>query len=322
MSVAARPASRAVDWLALCVCNAIWASQFVLVKLVGAESGPIAITAYPMLAATLLLAPFVRRRARPPARDLLAFALLGIGGQVVAQLFVTWGATRTTATDGALLQLALPIATAVMAVVVLREKMTLLRWVALVLALAGVVAGSGLDLGTSELASRGNLVGNGLIFVGILGSAFYNVYGKKLLARYSPLELLFYSYVAASAVLLPLALTLEPGSLGRLTSLSSRAWIGLVLLAVAQYWGSMLIFLAVLARLDATQAAISNYLIPFFGVVIAAVVLGERLTGAMVAGGLLVLASTLVVTVWEERIAARACRLPEGERLPVKGPTE
>ena len=49
----------------------------------------------------------------------------------------------------------------------------------------------------------------------------------------------------------------------------------------------------------------SNYLIPFFGVVIAAIVLHERLTKFMVAGGILVLASTLLVTVYEEHQRGR-----------------
>jgi drug/metabolite transporter (DMT)-like permease len=68
----------------------------------------------------------------------------------------------------------------------------------------------------------------------------------------------------------------------------------------------MVIFLNVLTRLDATQAGLSNYLIPFFGVLIAAAVLHERLTMFMVLGGVLVLASTLLVTVYEERQRARA----------------
>jgi drug/metabolite transporter (DMT)-like permease len=76
-------------------------------------------------------------------------------------------------------------------------------------------------------------------------------------------------------------------------------WIGLAILAIFQYFLSMVIFLNVLTRLDATQAALSNYLIPFFGVLIAAIVLHERLTGFMIAGGVLALASTLLITVWD-----------------------
>lgn len=61
----------------------------------------------------------------------------------------------------------------------------------------------------------------------------------------------------------------------------------------------MVIFLRVLTRLDATQAAVSNYLIPFFGVVIAAVALGERMTAPMWAGGALGLVSTFLATVFD-----------------------
>jgi drug/metabolite transporter (DMT)-like permease len=46
-------------------------------------------------------------------------------------------------------------------------------------------------------------------------------------------------------------------------------------------------------------------LIPFFGILLAAAILGERLTGFMLAGGLLVLASTLLVTTYEERRGRR-----------------
>lgn len=67
----------------------------------------------------------------------------------------------------------------------------------------------------------------------------------------------------------------------------------------------MVLFLNVLTRLDATQAALCNYLIPFFGILVAALY-GERLTGYMTASGALVLMSTLLITVYEERCQARA----------------
>jgi drug/metabolite transporter (DMT)-like permease len=92
----------------------------------------------------------------------------------------------------------------------------------------------------------------------------------------------------------------EPSGFLNLSHYSKTVWIGLAILAIFQYFLSMVIFLNVLTRLDATQAALSNYLIPFFGVLIAAVVLYERLTKFMIAGGLLALASTLLITVWDD----------------------
>jgi drug/metabolite transporter (DMT)-like permease len=86
--------------------------------------------------------------------------------------------------------------------------------------------------------------------------------------------------------------------------------LGLFILAFMQYFLSMVIFLSVLSRLDATQVGLMNYLIPFFGALIAALVLGERLTLPMILGGVLVLGSTLLVTVYEARQKARQ-EIPE-----------
>jgi drug/metabolite transporter (DMT)-like permease len=100
--------------------------------------------------------------------------------------------------------------------------------------------------------------------------------------------------------LLPVTAVAEPAGFLNLPRYSIPVWVGLGILALFQYFLSMVLFLNVLTRLDATQAALSNYLIPFFGVLIAAIVLHERLTGFMIAGGLLALASTLLITVWDD----------------------
>ena len=118
--------------------------------------------------------------------------------------------------------------------------------------------------------------------------------------------MLAFSYYALLALMLPLTIAAEPAGFTNLPHYSATVWFGVFILAVFQYFWSMVIFLNVLTRLDATQAAVSNYLIPFFGVVIAAVVLHERLTGFMIAGGILALASTLLVTVWDQAPAQEA----------------
>jgi len=302
-------AARLRDWLLLIACNLIWASQFVLAKLVQEQMGPIFATLLPMALATLCLMPLVFREQRSravrrspiDAADLLRFALIGVLGQVLAQLGITWGVRFAPASNAALLSLTLPIATAILAYALLGERMTRVRWISFALAIAGVLQCSGIDWSDLRFASGGVVTGNLLIMLGVIGSAFYNVYGKKLLDRYTPLEVLLYSYYAVLVCLIPLTLYLEPGSLRSSLTFGPRVWLGIVLLAALQYFLSMILFLTVLTRLDAAQAGLSNYLIPVFGVLIAAVVLGERLTVPMAIGGLVVLGSTLLVTVYEER---------------------
>ncbi len=175
-----------------------------------------------MLLATLLLMPMVWREGeslgtgRVPRRDILQFAILGVFGQVVAQLFITWGVKLSPASNGALLMLALPVSTAVMAFFVLGERMTPVRWLSFALALAGVLACSGIDWTEVNFTSGKFLVGNLLIFASVNGSAFHNVYSKKLLETYSPLRVLLYSYYAVVLFLFPVTLWLEPEGLREL----------------------------------------------------------------------------------------------------------
>src|ERR1700692_1304256 len=136
-----RTTSRLVDWTLLILCNLIWASQFVLAKLVQEEMGPIFATLLPMALATLCLIPLVRRQQRSRGRkprmsgtDVARFGGIGIFGQVVAQLGITWGVRLAPASNAALLSLTLPIATAVIAYLLLSERMTTVRWIRFTLA--------------------------------------------------------------------------------------------------------------------------------------------------------------------------------------------
>ena len=278
------------DWFLLLACNLIWASQFVMVKLVQEQMGPLFAVTFPIALATVLLLALVQREpaTRLSSKDMWNFILLGILGQLVAQLFITWGVRFAPASNAAVLTLIMPISTAVIAHFVLGEHMTKIRWISFGLALLGVLACSGVDWKSLDFG-RGYLGGNALIFLSVLGSAFYNAYSKKVLERHSPLRVLLYSYYALLAVLLPITAAVEPDGFRNLLHYSATVWIGLGILAIFQYFLSMVLFLNVLTRLDATQAALSNYLIPFFGVLIAAVVLHERLTGFMLAGGALAL---------------------------------
>lgn len=306
--------AKTVDWLLLLSCNLMWASQFVMVKLVQEQMGPLFAVTFPIALSTLMLLTLVRwwPKALASKHDLRDFILLGILGQLVAQLFITWGVRYAPASNAALLTLVMPISTAVMAHFLLAEHMTAIRWVSFALAILGVLACSGVDWKSLNFG-QSFLGGNLLIFLSVLGSAFYNTYSKKVLERHSPLEVLLYSYYALLIVLLPITVGAEPDGFLNLGHYSKTVWFGLAILAIFQYFLSMVIFLNVLKRLDATQAALSNYLIPFFGILIAAVVLHERLTKFMIAGGLLALASTLLITVWDEPPSPETVA-PDGDR--------
>ncbi|HWR54858.1 MAG TPA: EamA family transporter, partial [Bryobacteraceae bacterium] len=112
---------------------------------------------------------------------------------------------------------------------------------------------------------------------------------------------------ATSAVLLPVALAREPDSFGKVFSLGWPVWASLLTIALLSLALSMVLFLWVIDKIDVTQASLSIYLLPVFGVMISSFTLREAVTWELVAGGAMVVVSTFLVTIYEERKkAARA----------------
>jgi drug/metabolite transporter (DMT)-like permease len=288
----------------------MWALQFTCIKLVQNQIGPLTTVWGPMTLATLMLYPLIRAENRDAykntektRRDIWIFLLLAALGVFPGQVIITWGTRMSLASNAALLMLTLPVSTAILAFFLLGERMTWVRWLSFFLAILGVLLCSGIDFRSLRFG-RSYLYGNILIFFGTLGSAFYNSYGKKVLERYSPLEMLFYTYVGMFLIMTPLVLTQEKHVFVNIARFTSQTWIGLILLTFFHNYLSMVLFLKALKQLDAIQAALSNYLITFFGVPIAAIWLGEKLGLLAILGGVMVLGSTLLITLWDVKKAS------------------
>jgi drug/metabolite transporter (DMT)-like permease len=296
------------SWFLLFSCNFMWALQFTCVKLVQDQVGPLFTVWAPMTLATVMIYPLLKGESQQGSRkqgsDIVLFLVLAVVGVFPGQVFITWGTRMSLASNAALLMLTLPVSTAFLAFLFLHEKMTLIRWVSFGVAIIGVAMCSGIDLGTLNFG-KGYLLGNLLILLGTFGSAFYNSYGKKVLERYSPTEMLFYTYVAMFFLMTPLTLAKEPNVFAAIPHFSSQTWIGLALLTFFHNYLSMVLFLKALKQLDAIQAALSNYLITFFGVPIASIWLKEKLTLMAMVGGILILGSTILITVWDTRQVSR-----------------
>jgi drug/metabolite transporter (DMT)-like permease len=297
------PRSRALWYFfLLALANLIWAAQGTAVKYLDRHIGPIAITFLPFYVTTLLMLPLlVRLRRSNPSRpsvtrtDWRSFIIAGVAGQVLAQLGMTWGISKSLASNGAILNLLIPVISAVLASVMLREKLTALRWVSFGVGLIGVLLLSAEDLRQSSFLTGKLLIGNALIFAGCLGSSFYNVYCKGLMRKYQETEILIFSYLAASVASVPLLIWVEPVRWSAFLEFDMKSWLAFAFLALLMYGASMLLFFHVLQFLDVTVASMSLYLVPVFGTLMAAALLGERLGPISLVGALVVVGSSLLV---------------------------
>lgn len=307
-SVALAATKNRTAWffLLLALASLMWSAQGTAVKILDRHLGPIAITFLPFYVTTLLFIPLLwkmrrekRGAANPSATDWIRFIIAGVAGQILAQLGMTWGISKSLAANGAILNLLIPVISAVLASFLLKERITALRVSALGIGLVGVGLMSLSDWREASFSEMRYLTGNLLILGGCLGSAFYNVYCKGLMRRFTEIEILIFSYITASLASLPLVIWAEPFSFRTFARFDWRSWVAFAFLALLMYGASMLLFFKALQHLDVTTASASLYLVPVFGVLLAALVLGERLNLSAMAGAAIVLSATVLIMKYD-----------------------
>ena len=305
---AAGKKQRLIDICLLVLVNLMWAAQYPAYRVVSNQMGPVTASAWVFLFASIALVPFLlrerranravaRRRGNLTRRDVFGFLIIGVLGLMPASALLAAGTERSTASNAALIYLTVPILTALLAAVLLTEKMTPKRWVGLVISLVGVLALSQKDLSSQSLTSLRFLTGNLLVLGACACSSLYNVYSKYLLERFTPMEILVYGYLIALAVSPPLLLWMEPVKWSAVQAYTLETWVWLLILSLLSWGIAMVLWMFLLERLDVSQASISIYLLPFLGVLISAITLHEVITRTTIIGGAISLAGTALVTV-------------------------
>lgn len=179
-----------------------------------------------------------------------------------------------------------PVVVMILAAVLLDERLNRVRVGALVLAVVGVFTV------VNPLSAHGTIDTPGLLF-GLATAAIYATYilvGRVLLADVSPV---LATAVIATTAAVVLAVSATTG--GQWRPLDAGGWALALSMAVVATAIPATMFLAGLARVGATRAAIISTLEPATTVVLAALLLGEDLGPVRLIGGGIVLLAAVIV---------------------------
>jgi drug/metabolite transporter (DMT)-like permease len=249
--------------------------------------------------AALILAGLlaIRPAPRPAGRTVItALALGAIGFATQATLY--FEALRVM--DASLLSLILytyPLMVTAAAVLLRRDRMTRNRAIGLAVASAGtllVLAGAG--------AGTVDPVGAALGFGAALTYTVYILVSDGVLRSVSPMLLAALVMTGAALALAGKALITGGVDLG----FGAAGWFWVMCIAVVSTVLASLTFFAGLRRTGPSTAAILSTVEPVITTTLAAVTLGEFLTPAQLAGGVLVLASVAVVQLRPRAVPTRA----------------
>ena len=128
------------------------------------------------------------------------------------------------------------------------------------------------------------------VLAAVSAPVFYGIaanWTKRFLTGVDALASATGSMIAASLVLLPLAISAWPEA-----PASMAAWISTILLAVVCTGAAYIIFFRLIANVGPTGAVSVTFLVPIFGVVWGAWFLDERITPSIAVGAAIILVGT------------------------------
>jgi len=306
-----------IDWSLVVLINFMWATQVPVIRLIGDAYGPITIAFIPMIFSTLIFLPFLwrenkKRNVKMKWRwnDIKYFVLPGLIGVFLMQYLYTIGSQLTLAANAGIITLTIPVIVAIFASLLLKEKLNPVRMLSFVLAIGGVLMTSVSDISGADFKQGGYLTGNLIFLLACCCCGFYNTYCKLLVdKKFTELEILVYGSILGSIVSIPLLIWVEPFHFQSFIHTGKIALLGILELSVVVYGVSMLLFFYILKRMDVTQAILGTYLLPFFIALMGILLLNEKITLLMFFGGILILLSTLMVTIYENALLKMISKL-------------
>lgn len=258
------------------------------VKNIELSSSEIALTRGFIGGVTLILATiFLKKKISFEAIKnnlyLLIFSGLAVG---LNWIFLFQGYKYTSISNATLSYYFAPVFVTILAPFILKEKLTLSKFLCVLMALVGMFCIVGVD----GINGGSDLIG---IAYGLLAAGFYAsvILMNKFLKEIDSIEITVIQLISATITLLPYVLYVE--GLGIL-SVPSVSIPYILILGIVHTGIAYLLYFSSLQGLKGQTIAVLSYIDPVFAIIISAVILKEQLGFLQIIGGILILGSSFL----------------------------
>lgn len=288
---------KTVTYLEALFAVVVWGANFVATKDMVREISPVTIIWLRFGMGFLILGAATAWRkqfALPQKSEWAYLALLGFIGITFHQWLQATGLITAAATTTAWIVATIPIFTAILGWLVLREKLGWLAIVGIVLATFGVLL----------IVSKGNLSalaagnfgtpGDFLVLISAVNWAVFSVLSRRGLASQPAARMMFYVMFFGWLFTSLWLFGFGPG-LSEIPQLSTRGWGNILVLGI---FGSGLAYIAwfdALREIPASRLSAFIYIEPLVTVLVAALWINETISAAsLIGGGIVILGVYLV----------------------------
>jgi drug/metabolite transporter (DMT)-like permease len=282
-----------MNLLLLLALGAIWGSSYLFIRVAVAEVPVLTLVGGRLLVSAAVLWGLlpILGHSIPRKRSLWgAYAFMGFFSGTLPYALISWGEQTISSGLAALLQATMPIFTVIMAhFFASDERMTLKGVLGVIVGFAGV---SILILPELRGGVQANVLGQLAVVVSSVSYAGAAIFARGHLRGQPPLVSTMGQMTMGAVFTLPVALVVDrPSGLSpSLPAMSS--WLSLTLLGTVVAY---VIYYSLIERTSATFVSTVTYIIPVFGLILGALVLGEELNGLLLGSLALILLGELLV---------------------------
>ncbi len=285
---------RSVGCLAVAVASVIWGSNGVIVNHVSLPSYTIAFFRVFFATLSLWLGVLLTQRWRD-MRVRGAWRILVILGLLLALgwAFLFQAMKLIPIGNAVLLNYTAPVFVALLAPIILRERVRRTTLYALALSVVGILLiSSTQDFQVHDLSLLGvvSALSAGFVY------ALFVIFAKKTLTGLSGYSVALYSYSFSSVFLVPSIIQVD-------LSINLSSWLLLLLLGVFNTAFAVTLYLRGLRLIKAQEAAVLTYFEPASAVGFGYLLLAQQPTLTTIAGGLLILSAGYVVASKTEEVS-------------------
>ncbi len=276
----------------------IWGSTFAAIRASlhgGYEAGHLVLVRYLIASGAFLLYalwPKVKFQL-PKKKDVLSILILSWVGISVYHIGVTFGEQTVSAGAAGMLIGSAPIFTAIIAIIVLKERLSLLGWIGLGIGFIGILCITIGSSGSSLNITKGSL----LILISAVATSLFFVFQKKLLTRYNPIELTAYFTWGGT---LPFFYFL-PGLTTSIHNATLEAHLSTLYVGVFPAAIAYVTWAIALSLGSASSVSSMMYLEPAIAIFVAWIWLNELPTTVSIIGGIIALSGVLLVNMLGKR---------------------
>lgn len=260
--------------LALVCAMLLWASSFIALKLAFTAYDPMVVLFGRMIIASFCFLPFLPallKKCRYEKGDLKLIAFMVFCEPCLYFIFEANALLQTTASQAGMVTATLPLFVAVGAMLILKEKVSILTFMGFIIAMAGVV---GLSLMGDVTGSAPNpMLGNFLELMAMVCATGYTLSLKRLSERYPPFFLTALQAFCGTFFFFPalfLPQTALPESFIMIPAFS------ILYLGAAITLGAYGLYNFGVSRIPASRASAYVNLLPVLTLFFAWMILGER----------------------------------------------